>query len=193
MLILASQSPRRRDLLEREGLSFRVETRETEEVNDADLPPEEICARNAAAKALAVAAEYPQDTVVGADTLVFLEGKPLGKPADEEEAFRMLSELQGRTHCVCTAVALVMPGGERRDFCEKSYVTFRHMTSEDIRRYLSEVYVLDKAGAYAMQEKSELIVERVEGDVDNVIGLPVTRLLEVLGLQRLPNRRSRES
>lgn len=182
MLILASQSPRRRDLLEREGIPFRVIVRETEEENEAELPPEEICARNAAAKALAVAAEHPQDTVVGADTLVFLEGRPLGKPSDEEDAFRMLTELQGRTHCVCTAVAVVMPGGERRDFCEKSYVTFRRMTPDDIRRYLSEVYVLDKAGAYAMQEKSELIVERVEGDVDNVIGLPVTRLMNVLGL-----------
>lgn len=187
MLILASQSPRRRDLLEREGVDFRVVTRETEEVNEANLPPEDICARNAVAKALAVAAEYPRDTVVGADTLVFLEGKPLGKPADEEDAFRMLSELQGKTHCVCTAVAVVLPGGERRDFSEKSYVTFRRMTPEAIRHYLSEVYVLDKAGAYAMQEKSELIVEKVEGDVDNVIGLPVTRLLTVLGIQRSSN------
>ena len=103
-----------------------------------------------------------------------------GKPSDEADAARMLRELQGRTHCVCTAVAVYMPGGERRDFAVKSYVRFRRMSAEDIRRYLSEVYVLDKAGAYAMQEKSELIVESVEGDVDNVIGLPVRQLLEVL-------------
>ncbi len=103
-----------------------------------------------------------------------------GKPSDEADAARMLRELQGRTHCVCTAVAVYMPGGERRDFAVKSYVRFRRMSAEDIRRYLSEVYVLDKAGAYAMQEKSELIVESVEGDVDNVIGLPVRQLPEVL-------------
>ena len=180
MLILASQSPRRRDLLQREGVAFTVVTLPTEEEDDPTLPPEELCARNAAAKAAAVAKLHPQDTVVGADTLVFIDGHPLGKPADAEDAVRMLTELQGRTHCVCTAVAVFMPGGERRDFAEKSYVTFRCMNRADIDRYLQEVYVLDKAGAYAMQEKSELIVEKVEGDVDNVIGLPVTRLLSVL-------------
>ena len=177
MLILASQSPRRRDLLLREGVNFCVITRDTEEVNDASLPPHELCARNASAKAEAVAAEYPHHIVVGADTLVFLDGTPLGKPTDLADAHRMLSELQGRTHCVCTAVALIMPDGERRDFAVTSFVTFRPMSSADIDHYLSEVHVLDKAGAYAMQEKSELIVSKVEGDVDNVIGLPVKRLL----------------
>ena len=180
MLILASQSPRRRDLLQREGVEFVVEVRPTEELDDPTLPPEELCALNAAAKAAAVAAKHPQDTVIGADTLVFIDGHPLGKPADEADAVRMLTELQGRTHCVCTAVAVFMPGGERRDFAVKSFVTFRRMDAAAIENYLREVYVLDKAGAYAMQEKSELIVEKVEGDVDNVIGLPVTQLLEVL-------------
>lgn len=180
MLILASQSPRRRDLLLREGVNFCIITSEAEEVNDAALPPAELCARNAAAKAEAVAALYPQHCVVGADTLVFIDGEPLGKPADEADARRMLRRLQGRTHCVCTAVAVLMPGGERRDFAETSYVTFREMDEEAISHYISEVHVLDKAGAYAMQEKSELIVARVEGDVDNVIGLPVKRLLRVL-------------
>lgn len=180
MLILASQSPRRRDLLLREGVSFCVVTRETPEVNDADLPPHELCACNAAAKAEAVAADYPEDIVVGADTLVFLDGRPLGKPADMDDARSMLTTLQGRTHCVCTAVAVIMPGGERRDFTTTSLVTFRPMSADDIEHYLQEVYVLDKAGAYAMQEKSELIVDRVEGDIDNVIGLPVGELLRVL-------------
>lgn len=180
MLILASQSPRRRDLLLREGVNFCIVTSEAEEVNDAALPPEELCARNAAAKAEAVAAMYPQHTVVGADTLVFLDGAPLGKPVDMDDARSMLRRLQGRTHSVCTAVAVILPGGERRDFAEISHVTFREMDAAAIERYLSEVYVLDKAGAYAMQEKSELIVSRVEGDTDNVIGLPVTRLLRTL-------------
>lgn len=180
MIILASQSPRRRDLLEREGVDFRVETRPVDEVSDAALRPEELCALNAAAKAGAVAADFPNDIVVGADTLVFIDGRPLGKPADTAEARSMLRTLAGRTHCVCTAVAVFMPGGERRDFSVKSRVTFRPMSDTDIGRYLAEVHVLDKAGAYAMQEKSELIVERVEGDVDNVIGLPVKTLLQVL-------------
>lgn len=180
MLILASQSPRRRELLAREGVTFRVETQETEEINDASLPPQELCARNAAAKAEAVARLFPQDTVIGADTLVFIDGHPLGKPADREDAVRMLLTLQGRTHCVCTAVAVILPGGERRDFAELSYVTFKPRTREQVEQYIDLVPVMDKAGAYAMQEHHELIVEKVEGDRDNVIGLPVTRLLQVL-------------
>ncbi len=180
MLILASQSPRRRDLLLREHLNFCVICRPSREQNDAALPPAQLCALNASAKAEPVAELFPNDIVVGADTLVFLDGRPFGKPADLADARRMLNELQGRTHCVCTAVALIMPGGERRDFAVTSFVTFRPMGPDDIERYLAEVPVLDKAGAYAMQEKSELIVAGVEGDEDNVIGLPVTRLLHEL-------------
>ncbi len=180
MLILASKSPRRRDLLLREGVSFCVVVREVEEVQSDSLTPEALCSRNARMKADAVAELYPHDTVVGADTLVFLAGKPLGKPKDLAEARAMLTRLQGRTHCVCTAVSIVMPGGAHRDFAELSRVTFRPMSPQDIEHYLGEVYVLDKAGAYAMQEKSELIVASVQGDVDNVIGLPVKRLLREL-------------
>ncbi len=180
MLILASQSPRRRELLAREGIAFRVEVRETEELHDASLPPEELCARNAAAKAEAVAAEFPQETVIGADTLVFIDGEPLGKPADEVEAAAMLARLQGRSHSVCTAVAVILPGGERHDFVETTQVRFRPLDAEGIARYLGAVYVLDKAGAYAIQEHGEMIIEGISGDLDNVIGLPVTRLLAVL-------------
>ena len=92
----------------------------------------------------------------------------------------MLMRLQGRTHSVCTAVAVVMPGGERRDFSEVSYVTFRALSEADIRRYMQLVHVYDKAGAYAIQEHGELIIEKIEGDYDNIVGLPVTRLAEVL-------------
>ncbi len=182
MLILASQSPRRRELLAREGVPFRVEVRETAELHDATLPPEELCASNAAAKAEAVAAEFPQDTVIGADTLVFIDGMPLGKPVDEAEAAAMLARLQGRSHSVCTAVAVILPGGERRDFVEATTVRFLPLDEAAIRRYLDAVYVLDKAGAYAIQEHGEMIVEGIDGDLDNVIGLPVTRLLAVLSL-----------
>lgn len=180
MLILASQSPRRRELMAREGLEFTVVVRDTEEVHDASLLPETLCACNASAKAEAVAAEFPEATVIGADTLVFIDDTPLGKPADEAEAVAMLLRLQGRTHCVCTAVAVVMPGGTRRDFAEKSYVTFRPLTREQILHYMSLVHVYDKAGAYAEQEHGELIIEKVQGDLDNVIGLPVKRLAQIL-------------
>ena len=93
----------------------------------------------------------------------------------------MLSKLQGRTHCVCTAVAVFMPGGERRDFAVKSYVTFRPLTREQILHYMSLVHVYDKAGAYAIQEHGDLIIESFQGDLDNVIGLPVASLLQKLG------------
>ena len=180
MIILASQSPRRRELLAREGVAFRVEVRDTDEVHDASLAPETLCAINAAAKALAVAQEFPDEVVIGADTLVFIDGTPLGKPADEAAAVQMLLQLQGCTHSVCTAVAVIMPGGERRDFAEISYVTFRPLDEAAIRHYMSLVHVYDKAGAYAIQEHGELIIEKFEGDLDNVIGLPVRRLLQVL-------------
>ena len=180
MLILASQSPRRSELLRREGVEFTVVVKDTEEEHDATLPPQVLCARNAAAKAEAVAEDCPQATVLGADTLVFIDGTPLGKPADEAEAVRMLMQLQGRTHCVCTAVAVILPGGERRDFADISYVTFRSLTEADVRHYMQLVNVMDKAGAYAIQEHGELIIESIEGDFDNIVGLPVTRLLEVL-------------
>lgn len=179
-MILASMSPRRRELLAREGVEFRVVVRDTEEVHDASLPPQELCAINAAAKAAAVAAEFPGDIVIGADTLVFIDGMPLGKPTDETEAVAMLQRLQGRTHCVCTAVAVFMPDSSRRDFVETSYVTFRQLSEADIRHYMGLVHVYDKAGAYAIQEHGELIIQSFEGDMDNVIGLPVTRLLQVL-------------
>lgn len=180
MMILASQSPRRRELLAREGVEFRVEVRDTEEVHDASLPPQELCAINAAAKAEAVAREFPGETVIGADTLVFIDDTPLGKPTDEAEAIAMLLRLQGRTHSVCTAVAVIMPDGSRRDFAEISQVTFRALDEPAIRHYMSLVNVYDKAGAYAIQEHGELIIESFEGDLDNVVGLPVTRLLQVL-------------
>lgn len=182
MIILASQSPRRHDLMRAAGLEFNVVIKEVEELHDASLSPEDLCAHNAALKAMIVAENYPDDIVIGADTLVFIDGQPLGKPRDKEDAIAMLSQLQGRKHCVCTAVAICMPDGERRDFCEKSYVYFLPRSEEQLRHYISEVYVLDKAGSYAMQEKSELIVERVEGDIDNVIGLPITKLLKVLSM-----------
>lgn len=182
MLILASQSPRRRELLAREGLEFTVIVRDTDEVHDASLLPEALSARNAAAKAEAVAADYPHATVIGADTLVFIDNTPLGKPADEAAAIAMLSRLQGRTHCVCTAVAVILPDGERRDFAEKSYVTFRPLTREQILHYMSLVHVYDKAGAYAIQEHGDLIIESFQGDLDNVIGLPVASLLQKLGV-----------
>lgn len=178
-VILASQSPRRRALLAKAGISFSVVVRDTEELKEAAMAPQELCLHNATAKAEAVFREYPDSTVLGADTLVFLDGTPLGKPEDEEEARAMLRMLSGRTHHVCTAVSIQSPLG-MKDLAVVTEVTFRKLQEKDIRRYMELVDVMDKAGAYAFQEHGEMIISSVRGDTDNVIGLPVKDVMERL-------------
>lgn len=178
-LILASQSPRRRELLAAARVVFSIIVRDTEELKNAPMTPQELCLHNARAKAEAVFREQPDSTVIGADTLVFLDGRPLGKPQDEEEARSMLRMLSGRTHHVCTAVSIQSPLGIK-DIAVLTEVTFRELTEEDIRRYMKLVDVMDKAGSYAFQEHGEMIISSVRGDTDNVIGLPVTDVMECL-------------
>lgn len=178
-VILASQSPRRRDLLAKAGVPFSVVIRDTEELKDAALPPRELCLHNARAKAEAVFREHPDSTIIGADTLVFLDGLPLGKPQDAEEARTMLRMLSGRTHHVCTAVSIQSPLG-MKDMAVLTEVTFRTLAEENIRRYMELVDVMDKAGAYAFQEHGEMIISSVRGDTDNVIGLPVGDVMKCL-------------
>lgn len=178
-VILASQSPRRRDLLAKAGVPFSIVIRDTEELKDADLPPQELCLHNARAKAEAVFREYPDSTIIGADTLVFLDGLPLGKPQDAEEARTMLRMLSGRTHHVCTAVSIQSPLG-MKDMAVLTEVTFRTLAEEDIRRYMELVDVMDKAGSYAFQEHGKMIISSVRGDTDNVIGLPVGDVMKCL-------------
>ena len=145
----------------------------------AYLRPQELCLHNAAAKAEAVFREHPDSTVIGADTLVFLEGFPLGKPEDEEEARSMLRKLSGRTHHVCTAVAIRSPLG-MKNLAVLTEVTFPKLTEKDIRHYMELVDVMDKAGSYAFQEHGEMIISSVRGDTDNVIGLPVRDVMKCL-------------
>ena len=173
-VILASQSPRRRELLEKTGIPFSIIVRDTEELKKASMPPQELCLHNAAAKAEAVFREHPDSTVIGADTLVFLEGFPLGKPEDEEEARSMLRKLSGRT-----AVAIRSPLG-MKNLAVLTEVTFRELTEKDIRHYMELVDVMDKAGSYAFQEHGEMIISSVRGDTDNVIGLPVRDVMKCL-------------
>ncbi|MBT8777291.1 Maf family protein [Akkermansia muciniphila] len=178
-VILASQSPRRRDLLAKASVPFSIVIRDTEELKDAALPPRELCLYNARAKAEAVFREHPDSTIIGADTLVFLDGLPLGKPQDAEEARTMLRMLSGRTHHVCTAVSIQSPLG-MKDMAVLTEVTFRTLAEEDIRRYMELVDVMDKAGSYAFQEHGEMIISSVRGDTDNVIGLPVGDVMKCL-------------
>lgn len=174
-IILASGSPRRRELLEQMDVKFRVLTAEVEEEHGQGRAARAICRRNALAKARAVAQAHPKETVLGADTLVHLGDDLLGKPASMAEAQRMLGRLNGQTHQVTTACALVQ-GERRRVFSVTTRVRFRELSARQINAYLKAVPVLDKAGAYAVQEKGEWIVEAVHGSLTNVVGLPVERL-----------------
>lgn len=144
------------------------------------MAPARLCETNARLKAQAVARLRPDATVIGADTLVFLDGEPLGKPADLTAARLALRRLAGRVHSVCTGVCVIRPDGPPECFHELTRVFFRDFDDEVIERYLSLVNPLDKAGAYGIQEHGELLVERIEGDFDNVMGLPVAKLVATL-------------
>ena len=174
-IILASGSPRRRELLEQMGVKFRVLTADVEEEHGQGRVARAICRRNALAKASAVAKGYQKETVLGADTLVHLGDDLLGKPNSIAEARRMLRRLSGQTHQVTTACALVEEE-RQRVFSVTTRVRFRNLSARQVNAYLNAVPVLDKAGAYAVQEKGEWIVEAVHGSLTNVVGLPVERL-----------------
>lgn len=178
-LILASSSPRRQELLRQMGVRFRVVTADVTEVHGHGRAARAICKRNALAKAVPVAERFPRQTVLGADTLVHLGDDLLGKPASLADARRMLVRLSGCTHQVTTACALVC-GVRRQIFSVTTRVTFRELTPRQINAYLRAVPVLDKAGAYAVQEKGEWIVEALHGSFTNVVGLPVERLRAAL-------------
>jgi septum formation protein len=176
-LILASASPRRSELLRQIGVEFSVVTSDTPEIHDGELTAREISQVNAYRKARNVAKKHPDALVLGADTLVFIETLLLGKPGSLEHAYQMLEQLQGRTHEVVTAVCLLnLRNHRQRIFTEVTNVTFRPLDAVKIRRYLTKVNPLDKAGAYAIQEEGDLIVEKIAGSYTNVVGLPVERL-----------------
>ena len=182
MFILASASPRRRQLLTEYGYAFRVEPADIEETMPPGLDAGEITLFNARQKAMAVAEKNPDALVLGVDTLVAFEGEILGKPADMDEAFAMLRRLNGRIHEVHSGVWLVCKATEtHRALVEVSRVKFRTLAEDELRRYLARIHPLDKAGAYAAQdEHPEGIVESIEGSRTNVIGLPMEALAKML-------------
>ena len=181
-LILASKSPRRRALLEQMGVrSFRVVTPDIDEHMDRDLPPAELVRQISEEKARAVAAQVgPDAIVIAADTVVALDGAVLGKPADQEEAFRMLSILSGCRHQVYTGLT-VLRGEQVYSVWEETAVTFRSLTGEEIEAYIATGEPMDKAGAYGIQGYGALLIEGISGDYYNVMGLPVCRLGQILG------------
>ena len=179
MLILASKSPRRQELLNLITPEFLVITQDTDETILPELTPEKAVETLALRKARAVAATHGADVVIGADTVVALGKNILGKPQDEAQALAMLRTLCGKTHLVYTGVAILAPGLERV-FCQQTAVTFWEMEEDWLCRYANSGEPLDKAGAYGIQGTGALLVKKIEGDYFNVVGLPVSRLAREL-------------
>jgi len=180
-LVLASSSPRRRELLTRARVAFEVAPADVDERALPDESPEQTVTRLALAKARQIAEQRPQNVVLGADTLVVLDDLVLGKPDNLDEARLMLRTLSGKTHVVLTGVALVrLTPAHENTWVATTGVTFRTLNADDIARYLHLVNTLDKAGAYAIQEHGNLLIDRIDGLRSNVIGLPVEQVIERL-------------
>lgn len=179
-LVLASKSPRRESLLSVLGWKFRIVDPEIMEKNGIEEAPRDACRRLAIEKARAVSRRFPEDIVIGADTMVVLEGKGLGKPRDDGESLEMIRCLSGRGHEVMTGIAVC-----RGDCClvdaETTKVSFRSLSSREIEAYVATGEGKDKAGAYAIQGKGSLLVSKIDGCYFNVVGLPLYRLSLLLG------------
>jgi septum formation protein len=175
MLVLASASPRRQELLRSAGISFIVQPADVDETPLAGELPRACAERLAREKALAVWRTRPKDRVLGADTIVVVDETILGKPADAADAARMLRLLAGRVHCVITGVCVVeaVASGELRTASETTLVTMNGLSEEEIRDYIATGEPMDKAGAYAIQGRASRWIPRIEGDYSNVVGLPV--------------------
>jgi len=180
-LILASASPRRRELLAELGFPFEIIPAEVTEYEAADADPREMVRHNAALKADWVAARHPDATVIGADTTVFVDRTVLNKPRDPAEARAMLRLLSGRSHTVFTGIAVRrMRDGLKLDRGVASEVQFKQLDEATIELYLSRVHTLDKAGGYAIQEETGLIVEKFSGSLTNIVGLPLDEMKQIL-------------
>ncbi len=180
-LILASNSPRRKQLLEQAGFRFTVLASHVHEDFSLTLEPSRFACHYAEEKAGAIAPAHPETVVLGADTIVVLENKILGKPKDKEDSFRMLSNLSGRTHTVITGVSLHWYQKDLIDtFFEATDVTFNTLSKEDIYYYIGRYNPMDKAGSYGIQDWFSVCIRRVEGCFYNVVGLPLARVYEHL-------------
>ena len=188
-IVLASGSPRRQELLNRIGITdFDIRVPQTDEHYPAGLTPAQIVEYISREKADAAAKLCtPEEIVITADTMVFLDDKKLGKPADESEALAMLTALQGRHHTVCTGVT-VRQGQRMLTRAQSTHVFFRPASETELRAYIAGGEPMDKAGAYGVQGQGALLVERIDGDFFNVMGLPVlllSRMLAAFGITLL--------
>ena len=177
-LILASASPRRRELMSYTGVPFEVITADAQEVTNGE--PQALVMENARRKARAVAKSHPGRIVLGADTIVYQGGRALGKPRDREEAKAMLRSLSGARHTVYTGVCVIAPDGREDTRCDETSVLFVPLQDATIDRYVADGEPMDKAGAYAIQGKGGMFVRSIEGSYSNVIGLPLALVREML-------------
>ncbi|MBR3039671.1 MAG: septum formation inhibitor Maf [Lachnospiraceae bacterium] len=184
--ILASASPRRKELLTRIGLDFEVIVSDADENIEEELKPDELVKALSEIKARAVWEECKKNrdmsdvAVIGSDTIVFHNGTVLGKPKDEEDAFRMLRSLSGETHSVFTGVTLILPKEEIVQFASETKVTFAELSDAEILRYIATKDPMDKAGSYGIQSLGGAFVKRIEGEYATVVGFPIGEFCEIL-------------
>lgn len=183
-IILASGSPRRRELMAQAGFTFDIQTSKADEAYDPSMHPEQVAPYLACLKAQAVANELPceqrsSSIIVGADTIVALGMSIYGKPHDASDARRILKELSGKTHQVITGVC-VIANEETQTFAEVTNVTFKQLSDEEIAAYVAGGEPMDKAGAYGIQGEGGKLIDHIDGDFDNVVGLPIARLAPIL-------------
>ena len=179
-IVLASGSPRRAALLRQMGFAFDVMAEAVSEDGVSSADPTAHVVALSRRKAEAVLGRVDEGLVIGADTVVFLEGEILGKPKDEEEARTMLRQLSGKTHEVFTGFTLIQVGGGRFSDVERTAVTFRDLANWEVEDYVASGGPLDKAGGYGIQDRSGLFVDRIEGCFYNVVGFPLTKFYEKL-------------
>jgi septum formation protein len=185
MLVLASASPRRQELLRNAGIKFTTQPADIDETPMAGESPRQYAERLSREKAMAVFRSRPHDVVLGADTIVVIDDKILGKPVDSADAIRMLRLLSGRTHQVITGVSLVSGNqeaekAELRTFSETTLVSMSELSDAEIREYIATGEPMDKAGAYAIQGLAARWIPRIEGDYSNVVGLPIALVYRML-------------
>ena len=183
-IILASKSPRRQDILRQAGIKFTTFIPQVNEVKSG-IYYRHIPLFNATAKASEVAAAFPEALVIGADTVIEYKAQTIGKPASLQHAYDTLEQLSGNTHQVVSGICLICEKLKIKTlFAETTMVSFKTLSAETITAYLQKVEVLDKAGAYAIQEHGDMLVAAIDGSVNNVIGLPIERMIECLQLYR---------
>ena len=179
MLILASKSPRRKEFLEKACLDFIIDTVDTEEIFNYSLSIEDALIDIARQKVMPVFKKHPNDTILGADTIVVCDNQILGKPKDINHAKEMLKLLSNKYHFVMTGV-IIKTKEKEISFVEKTKVYFKALKEEDIEILITKENVLDKAGSYAIQGVAGNYIEKIEGDYDNVVGLPIKKVLHYL-------------